>query len=263
MGWPLGTVAVTLALWQLVVSLFDVSEVILPAPSAILAEVWTERAQLADNTLATLVAILGGFGLAIVVSAPLAFLIVYSSLLEKALYPLVIFSSTIPKIAIAPIVVVWFGFGVFPKMLIAFLICFFPIVIDTAIGLRSVPPEMVDLIRVMGGSRLEAFRRVRIPNALPYFFSGLKVATSLAVVGAVVGEFIGATRGLGFVIVQASSYLDNRLLFAAIFVLTLIGIVLFYLVDALERILLPWHTTQRSGQVTETVEDAGATRVTP
>src|SRR5690606_38346602 len=132
------------------------------------------------------------------------------------------------------------------KILIAFLICFFPIVIDTVIGLRSVQPESIQLIRSMGGSKAEVFRRVRIPHSLPYFFNGLKIAVTLAVVGAIVGEFIGSSTGLGFMIVEASGFLRNRLLFAAILVLTLIGVVLFYIVYALERLLLPWHVTQRS-----------------
>lgn len=252
-AWPVGTVAALLLVWEIGVRAFEVPEFVLPPPSGIAAELWGERALLADNGLATLWAVLGGFGLAIAVSVPLAFLIVYSPVLEKAVYPLLVFSQTVPKIAIAPLFIVWFGFGVLPKVLIAFLICFFPVVIDTVIGLRSVSPEMLDLVRSMGGSRLEAFRRIRVPNALPYFFSGLKIAITLAVVGAIVGEFVGSTRGLGFVIVQASSFLDNRLLFAAVLVLTLIGVVLFYLVDLLERLLVPWHVTRRSGSVAETL----------
>lgn len=260
-SWPLATVAVLLIVWEGAVRVFDVPDYVLPTPTAILGEIWTERSELWVHSLSTLWAVVAGFGLAIVVSVPLAFLIAYSSLLEKTVYPLLIFSQTVPKIAIVPVFTVWFGFGVLPKVLIAFLICFFPIVIDTIIGLRSVSPEMLKLIRSMRGSRLEAFRRVRVPNALPYFFSGLKVAVTLAVVGAVVGEFVGSTTGLGFVIVQASSLLDNTLMFAAIFLLTVIGIALFYLVDLLERIAVPWHVTQRSEQAGETVKTAPESRV--
>lgn len=252
--WPLGAVVVLLLAWEICVQLFDVPSYVLAAPSSVAIELVAEWDELWTHSLATLWAVLAGFGLAIIVSVPLAFAVVYSKFLEKTIYPLLIFSQTVPKIAIVPLFVVWFGFGVLPKVLIAFLICFFPIVIDTIVGLRSVPPESVDLIRSMGGTRLESFRRVRVPNALPYFFSGLKVAATLAVVGAVVGEFVGSTRGLGFVIVQASSFLNSELLFAAIFLLTLIGVALFYLIAVLERAFVPWHVTQRSEHTAETVE---------
>lgn len=252
-AWPLGTTLGAVLLWELGVRVFDVPSFVLPTPSDVLVTIVEERVRLWDNSLATLWAIIAGFVLAVGVSVPLALLIVYSPTFDKAVYPLLVFSQTVPKIAVAPIFIVWFGFGVTPKVLIAFLICFFPIVIDSVIGLRSVPPEMVDLIRSMGGTRREAFRRVRIPNALPYFFSGLKIAITFAVVGAVVGEFVGSTRGLGFVIIQASSFLNTRLLFAAILVLTLIGVVLFYAVDALERLLVPWHVTRRGDSGASTV----------
>lgn len=233
-------------LWELGVRAFDVPEFVLPAPSGILAEFWLQRSQLMQASLVTLWAVLAGFGLAVVVSVPLAFLIVFSRHFEKAVYPLLVFSQTIPKIAIIPVFVVWFGFGVLPRVLVAFLICFFPIVIDSVVGLRSVQPEAIDLIKSMGGSKFEVFRRVRVPNALPYFFAGLKVAMTLAVVGAIVGEFVGSTSGLGFIIVQASGFLNTRLMFAAILAISLIGVALFYVIDLLERLLVPWHITKRT-----------------
>jgi NitT/TauT family transport system permease protein len=240
-----GTVLVALLAWEAGIHLFRVPEFVLPAPSVVLREVLLEWDRLLDHGIATVWAVLGGFVLAVAIGAPLAFLIVYAPWFEKAMYPLLVFSQTVPKISIIPVFVVWFGFGLTSKLLVAFLVCFFPVVIDTVVGLRSVPQEAVDLIRSMGGSRLEVFRRVRIPSALPYFFSGLKVAVTLALVGAVVGEFVGSTRGLGFLIVQASGMMKNRLVFAGILVLSAIGIVLFYLVELLERILIPWHVTRR------------------
>jgi NitT/TauT family transport system permease protein len=244
-AWPLGTALAALAVWEVGIRAFGVPEFILPAPSVVLGEVVREWDRLLDHGLVTLWAVLAGFGLAVAIGAPLAFLIVYAPWFEKATYPLLVFSQTIPKISIIPVFVVWFGFGLVSKLLVAFLVCFFPIVIDSAVGLRSVPGEAVDLIRSMGGSRLEVFLRVRVPNALPYFFSGLKVAVTLALVGAVVGEFVGSTKGLGFLIVQASGLLNNRLVFAAILVLSALGVALFYVIDVLERILLPWHVTRR------------------
>ena len=253
LAWPGGTAILAVVLWEVGVRIFDVPTFVLPAPSEVLVVIGQERVRLWENGLVTLWAILAGFGLAILVSVPLAAMIVYSRIFEKAVYPLLIFSQTVPKIAVAPIFIVWFGFGTTPKVLIAFLICFFPVVIDTVIGLRSVAPESLDLIRSMGGTKRDIFMRVRVPNALPYFFSGLKIAITLAVVGAVVGEFVGSTRGLGFVIIQASSFLNTRLLFAAIIVLTVIGVVLFYLVDVLERLFISWHVTQRGDQSATTV----------
>jgi len=248
-AWPSLTALGALFIWEAAVRVFDVPEFVLPTPSAVLEELWLERAQLFSQGAITLRAILLGFGLGIGVGVPAALLITYSRIFDKAVYPLLIFSQTIPKIAVAPVFIVWFGFGLLPKVLIAFLICFFPIVIDTVIGLRSVEPNAIDLIRSMGGSRAEAFRRVRIPHALPYFFSGLKIAITLAVVGAVVGEFVGSTTGLGFLIVEASGFLKNRLLFGAIIVLTVIGVALFYMVNLIERLMLPWHVTQRTEQL--------------
>ena len=166
---------------------------------------------------------------------------------DKFITPILLFFQTVPKIAIAPLFLVWFGFGPFPKVLVAFLISFFPIVIDTAIGLRSISPEMIDLARSMGATKLQIFMRFRMPTALPYFFGGLKVAATLAVVGAVVGEFVGADRGLGYLLLVSNSNLDTPLLFASIVALTALGLILFYIIEVLEHFLIPWHVSRRVG----------------
>ena len=163
---------------------------------------------LADHTWVTLGEVLAGYLLAIAVGIPLAALLAQFRIIENALYPLLIASQTIPKIAIAPILVVWFGFGLVPKMLVAFLICFFPIVVDTLIGLRSVPKEVLWLARSMGASQWKTFSKIQFPAALPHIFAGLKVASTLAVVGAVVGEFVAADRGLGYQLIVANGVLD-------------------------------------------------------
>src|SRR5206468_6341696 len=146
-------------------------------------------------------------------------------------------------VAIAPLFLVWFGVGVMPKVLVAFLISFFPIVIDAAVGLRSMPAEMRDLARSMGATRLQIFTRFRLPTSLPYLFSGLKVAATLAVAGAVVGEFVGADKGLGYLLLVTNSNMETALMFAAIVALTIIGLALFYAVEFLESLLIPWHVT--------------------
>ncbi|WP_369824575.1 ABC transporter permease [Cellulosimicrobium sp. CUA-896] len=161
------------------------------------------------------------------------------------MYPLILFAQVIPKIAIAPILVVWFGFGLTPKIVLAVLIAFFPVVVSAVAGLRSTDPELLELSATMGASRWKTFRKIRFPGALPQLMSGLKVAVTLAVVGAVVGEFVGADRGLGYVLLLASGNLDAPLLFADLILMSLIGVVLFLLVELLERLLIPWHASRR------------------
>ena len=149
------------------------------------------------------------------------------------------------KIAIAPLFLVWFGVGTLPKVLVAFLISFFPIVIDAAVGLRSMSSEMNDLARSMGATRWQVFARYRLPTSLPYLFSGLKVAATLAIAGAVVGEFVGADKGLGYLLLVTNSNLETPLMFATILALTIIGLVFFYAVEFLEKLLIPWHVSHR------------------
>ena len=172
--------------------------------------------------------------------------IVISPLLERLVYPPMVATQSIPKIALAPLFIVWFGFGVAPKVAVAFLIAFFPIVIDTIVGLRSIDPAMIQLARSMGAPPHRIFRKLRLPHALPAIFGGLKVASSLAVVGALTGEFVGSDKGLGYLLVQASGNLNTALLFATLVVLSALAMALFYLVEMLERIAIPWHASQRT-----------------
>jgi NitT/TauT family transport system permease protein len=236
-----------LGLWEALVRLLNVKAYLLPAPSRVLAELVAQWPLLWQHAGVTFYETLLGFGVAVLVGVGLAMLIVTWPPLEAGLMPILIFSQTIPKIAIAPLFLIWFGnSGPMPKVWITFLICFFPIVVDTAIGLRSVPPEMIYLVRSMGARRWQVFTKLRIPAALPYTFSGLKVAATLAVVGAVVGEWVGADRGLGYILLRASGELQTPLGFAAIAILTMIGIVLYYAIDGLERLLIPWHVSRRN-----------------
>jgi NitT/TauT family transport system permease protein len=165
---------------------------------------------------------------------------------ERLLYPPMVATQSIPKIALAPLFVVWFGFGVAPKVAVAFLIAFFPIVIDTIVGLRSMDPAMLQLARAMGAPGWRIFWKFSLPNALPSIFGGLKVASTLAVVGALTGEFIGSDKGLGYVLLQASGNLNTTLLFATLVALSVLAMVFFYVVELIERIAIPWHVSQRA-----------------
>ena len=242
---PTLTVLATLVVWEAVVVGFTLPEYLLPAPTGILSAFVAEWQYLGLHTAVTVYEILWGFFLSIVVGIPLAMAVVYSPMLERAVYPLLVASQSVPKIAIAPLLIFWAGLGVFPKILVAFLIAFFPIVIDTVAGLRSVEPEMLHLARSMGASEARVFLKIRLPNALPNIFAGLKVAVTLAVVGAIVGEFIQADRGLGYALLQANAMLNTKLSFATIVILAGIGTVLFVIVDWIERLLIPWHASRR------------------
>lgn len=242
---PVLTMVIAIVLWEVVVRVARLPEYLLPPPSGIVEAFRAEWQYLLPHTLVTVYEILAGFFLSIAVGVPLAMLIVYSPLLERAVYPLLVASQSIPKIAIAPLLIFWAGLGLFPKVLVAFLIAFFPVVIDTVLGLRSVEPEMFHLARSMGASETKVFLKIRLPNALPSIFAGLKVAVTLAVVGAIVGEFIQADRGLGYALLQANAMLNTKVSFATIVILAVIGTVLFLVVDWIERLLIPWHASRR------------------
>ncbi len=219
---------------------------LVPNPLDVAQTLWEERAFLAEHTWVTTLETVIGFVLATVIGVGTAVILVYSPTAEKSLYPLILFAQVIPKIAIAPILVVWFGVGLTPKVILAVLIAFFPVVVSAVAGLRSVDPELLELSATMGASRWKTFVKIRFPTALPSLMSGLKVAVTLAVVGAVVGEFVGATAGLGYVLMLASGNLDSALLFADLILMSAIGIVLFVLVEALEAVVIPWHSSRRA-----------------
>ncbi len=185
----------------------------------------------------TLYEILLGFGLSVVIGVPLAVLMTYSRTIERALYPLLVGSQTIPKVALAPLFMVWLGFGLAPKILMTFMIAFFPIVIGAVIGLVTIEQELIYVARSMGASNWQLFWKVRLRHALPSLFGGLKVAITLAVVGAIVAEFVGADKGLGYIIQVANGHLDTPLLLAAVVVVSAIGIALYLLVEQCEWLL--------------------------
>jgi NitT/TauT family transport system permease protein len=246
---PLLVLLALFAVWWFVAWRELVPAYLIPAPGAVWETMVDDWAMLLEHTWVTTLETIIGFLLATVIGVATAVMLVYSRTAEKALYPLILFAQVIPKIAIAPILVVWFGFGLTPKIVLAVLIAFFPIVVSAVAGLRSVDPELLELSATMGASRWKTFRKIRFPGALPHLMSGLKVAVTLAVVGAVVGEFVGADRGLGYVLLLASGNLNAPLLFADLILMSLIGVILFVVVELLEGLLIPWHASRRGNVV--------------
>jgi NitT/TauT family transport system permease protein len=242
---PFVGILVFLAVWEVGVNIFKAPAYLLPAPSAIFHTCVAEFPRLAAHGWVTLYEMLLGYALAVAVAIPLAIAITSSERFDRFTMPTLLFFQVVPKVAIAPLFLVWFGVGALPKVLVAFLISFFPIVIDAAVGLRSMSAEMRDLARSMGATRMQVFARFRLPTSLPYLFSGLKVAATLAVAGAVVGEFVGADKGLGYLLLVTNSNLETALMFATLFALTIIGLAFFYAVELLEALLIPWHVTHR------------------
>jgi NitT/TauT family transport system permease protein len=244
--WTLLSFAIVFVAWELTVRLFALPEYLLPGPEPVFVALAQNMRTLVAQSLWTAGTVLAGFVVAAAVAVPLAMLIVISPVLERLLYPPMVATQSIPKIALAPLFIVWFGFGVAPKVAVAFLIAFFPIVIDTIVGLRSIDPAMIQLARSMGAPPRRIFLKLRLPHALPMIFGGLKVASALAVVGALTGEFVGSDRGLGYLLVQASGNLNTALLFATLVILSAMAMAFFYLVEMLERIAIPWHASQRA-----------------
>lgn len=242
---PFVGIFVFLAVWELGVAIFKPPPYLLPGPIEIARTFVDEFDKLLFHGWVTTYEMLVGYALAVVIALPLAVAITSSPRFDRFVMPTLLFFQVIPKIAIAPLFLVWFGVGVLPKVLVAFLISFFPIVIDAAVGLRSMSAEMNDLARSMGATRLQVFLRFRLPTSLPYLFSGLKVAATLAIAGAVVGEFVGADKGLGYLLLVTNSNLQTALMFATLVALTIIGLVFFYAVEFLEKLLIPWHVSHR------------------
>lgn len=245
-GYPIGLTVVAVTVWELAVAIFEIPPYLLPPPSAIADAFIADWRVIYLNIGPTMIEILGGFALSIIIGVPLATLIVFSRVAERALYPLMVASQAIPKVAIAPLFIVWMGYGIMPKIWIAFLIAFFPIVIDTVVGLRSVQPEMLQLGRSMGGGTLRVFLKLRLPNALPNLFGGLKVAITLAVVGAITGEFVGSQTGLGYLLTSASGQMDTALVFAVLVTISAIAMALFMIIELLEKLAIPWHASMRT-----------------
>ncbi len=234
-----------LALWELSVRLGGVPSFILPSPSRIAARIISDFPLLGEHFLVTLGEITVGFLLALIGALALALLIFYSKPIERVCYPIIIFLQNMPLFAIAPLLKLWMGFTIWPKATIAALIAFFPIVVNTVDGLRATDPDFIDFFKVLGASRRQILRKVHIPSALPFVFSGARVGSTLSVMGTVIGEWVGAQAGLGYVMLRANATLKTDLVFAAILWLAALGLLLFGLLMLLERCMMPWRRFER------------------
>lgn len=243
---PIGFIVLLVAAWQVWVVTAHIHQFLLPPPSAIwdqLVRSWSTV--LAHDTWITLQEVIYGFAAGCALGFVLAVGIAYSRFLERSLYPLIVASQAVPKIAIAPLFIVWLGFGIAPKVVVTVLLVFFPITVTTAQGLMSVDESLVDLLRSVRATPWQIFRRIRLPNALPQIFSGMRIGITLAVVGAVVGEWVGANAGLGYLITYAQSQLETTLTFAAITILVAMGVVLFLAIDLIAWLAVPWARDRR------------------
>lgn len=239
-GIPALAVIVLVILWEVLVRAFKVPEFLLPAPSSIASESWAVAGNLGMHSLATLRTVLLGFLLSVVISLPMALTISSSPAVGNAIYPLLVLTQSVPKVALAPLLVVMLGANELPRVVVTFLVAFFPLVISISTGLLAVPPELQELGRACKANWRQELIRIRLPYAVPFIFSGFKVAITLCVVGAVVAEFVNADKGLGYLIVTSTAFFKVPLAFGAVIMLSLMGIVLFQLVVMLERWLFPW-----------------------
>jgi NitT/TauT family transport system permease protein len=239
--WTLAILAhvALIAAWYLFVHLGNVPKFVMPSPEATLNALLQPNYSWWTNIAVTGTEIFGGYLLALVVGVALALIFTWSKTLEAFFMPLLVSLNMIPKVALGPLIIVWFKYGIGPNAMMAFAICFFPIVLTTARGLREVEPDLLDLVHTLKGSRWQLFTKIQLPGALPYVFSGMKVAAILAVAGAIVGEFLGSDRGLGYLMLQVQVTLDTAAMFMAVILITLIGMVLYAMVLALERLLVP------------------------
>ena len=234
-----------LLLWQLFVFATGIKPYILPAPSEIAVAMWAKLPRLASAAAFTVQPMLLGFGSAVVLGVLIALGIAFSRRVEGVVYPLLVFFQIIPKIAVAPLFIIWFGFGLAPKVLLVFTLSFFPVVVSAITAFRSVDADIMDLARSTGASRLRTFWKVQLPHALPTLFTGFKVAAALSSTAAVVAEFVASDRGLGFLLLEFNGALDTTMTFATIIVLSVIGLALYGLVELVERFTIPWHVSHR------------------
>jgi NitT/TauT family transport system permease protein len=229
-----------LVLWQVVVMALGVKEYILPTPLAALRALGNDNYQWGANFLATLYAVLGAFVLSAVLGVLLAIVIVWNDLLLRTVMPVLILFNTLPKIALAPLFVIWLGYGIWPNIIIGTTIAFFPMVVNTAVGLAGAEPEMLDLVRTLKASRWQVLKKIRFPNAVPYIFVGLKLNATMSVIGALVGEFVASERGLGSLIITSGVTMETAPIFASLLLISALGLVLYGVVVAVEHVVAPW-----------------------
>ena len=221
--------------WQIYVKVSGITEFVLPAPTAIAERLIVDFPLLISHAVITFSEVIAGFGSAVMIGLPMALIIFYSPIFERSIYPILIALQTVPKIVLAPLLVLYLGYGWAPKIVLAFLISFFPILISTVIGLQSLDKDLVNMVRSMGAKEYQIFHKLRLPAALPNVFGGFKVAIYLAVIGAVIGEYVAAEQGLGYLQLQANSQFDTTLNFATVIMISAIGVCLYLILNALEK----------------------------
>ena len=229
-----------LVVWQLAVDLLQVKQYILPSPWAALQALDRPNYRWPANFMATLYAVLGAFVLSALLGIALAVLIVWNRLLLRTVMPVLVLFNTLPKIALAPLFVLWLGYGIWPNIVIGTTIAFFPMVVNTAIGLASAEPELLDLVRTLRASRWQVFAKIRFPNAVPYIFAGLKLNATMSVTGAIVGEFVASELGLGALIIAGGVTLETPSIFASLILISVLGLALYGVVVAVEHFVAPW-----------------------
>jgi ABC-type nitrate/sulfonate/bicarbonate transport system permease component len=250
---PLAVILILLALWELaaqwdvIADALNIKPYLIPAPSDVGESLWNDRELLAEDAWVTAQEVLLGFAIALALGFAFAIALHLSDTLRRAFYPLLVASQTVPVIAIAPILIVWLGFGIGPKLAIIALVCFFPITVNTLDGLRSVDPELPRMMRTLDAGRSQILRRVEIPSALPFLFSGAKIAAAISVIGAVFGEWAGADEGLGHLILIAQGQLQTARVFAAVVVLSSLALILFGGLALIER-RFGWWAPRRVGR---------------
>ncbi len=242
-GVPVLVTLVFFLIWELACRVFSIPEYLLPSPSEIWGGTFAIAGSVAGHSAATLKTVLLGFVVSIAISLPLAVVLTSSPSLASAVYPFLVWTQSIPKVALAPILVVMLGANELPRVVITVLVAFFPLVISIATGLMSVPPELIELGRACRASKWRELVKIRLPFAVPFIFAGLKVAIALAVVGAVVAEFVNADAGLGFLIQTSTAFFKVPVAFGALIILSLMGVILFQIVVLVERIFFPWSSS--------------------
>ena len=221
--------------------LFGLKEYILPSPVSAIRTLFQAKYRWPMNFMATFYEVVGGFLISGLVGVILGILVVWSEFLKRSILPFLVFLNSLPKIAVAPLFMIWFGYGILPNILIVFLISFFPVVINTATGLVAVEEDLLDLVNYLHATKWQKMRKIQLPNSLPYIFSGLKIAATTAVTGAIVGEFVASDKGLGSVIIASQTTLATPVIFGSLILITLIGMLLFGFVGIMERVLMPWE----------------------
>ena len=230
-----------LLIWHFGVVLLGIKEFILPTPIAAIRTLFQGKFRWPMNFMATFYEVVGGFLISGLVGVILGIAVVWSEWLKRTILPFLVFLNSLPKIAVAPLFMIWFGYGILPNILIVFLISFFPVVINTATGLVAVEEDLLDLVNYLHATKWQKMRKIQLPNSLPYVFSGLKIAATTAVTGAIVGEFVASDKGLGSVIIASQTTLATPVIFGSLILITVIGMVLFGFVGIMERTLMPWE----------------------